>query len=342
MASSSKLPADQKLKTTQDELRRIMKEKQQTLRGKEKKIDSPLAKYNDLGHLLCVLCSCRVKNELLWPAHVNGKSHKQNLEDLKRQKEKAVQQTNFKTPTPPAVVGLKRPADLANKQPDTKRIKGHVTSNSVQNSPLPKDFFDTQPNQRKTNTSLPSINASPVADEVNSDEDEDMEEEGDTDDDKNTNGNSLNKGSVGEVSQDEPVSITNNVTGAMKSNSVDALPEGFFDDPIQDAKVRKVEYKDPVEEEWERFQREIADATSKAQAIVAEEEEESTAERQIDEIDEQIHNWARVDALQCRKEELQRRQRENSVKNPDKEENTSADEQEFEEFLDWRAKGSWT
>ena len=36
-----------------------------------------------------------------------------------------------------------------------------------------------------------------------------------------------------------------------------ALPEGFFDDPKQDAKARKVEYKDPMTEEWEKFQKTI-------------------------------------------------------------------------------------
>ena len=36
-----------------------------------------------------------------------------------------------------------------------------------------------------------------------------------------------------------------------------ALPEGFFDDPKMDAKARKVEYKDPMTEEWEKFQKTI-------------------------------------------------------------------------------------
>lgn len=35
----------------------------------------------------------------------------------------------------------------------------------------------------------------------------------------------------------------------------DKLPEGFFDDPILDAKVRKVEYVDKEEEEWNAFQK---------------------------------------------------------------------------------------
>ena len=40
-----------------------------------------------------------------------------------------------------------------------------------------------------------------------------------------------------------------------------ALPEGFFDDPKMDAKARKVEYKDPMTEEWEKFQKSIAKET---------------------------------------------------------------------------------
>lgn len=58
-------------------------------------------------------------------------------------------------------------------------------------------------------------------------------------------------------------------------------------------KVRNVEYKDPAEEEWEQFQKEIREETSKAQQIIADDQEEATAERQIEEIDEQIRNWNR-------------------------------------------------
>jgi zinc finger protein 830 len=73
----------------------------------------------------------------------------------------------------------------------------------------------------------------------------------------------------------------------------DKLPDGFFDDPVKDAKAHNVPYKDPNDEEWERFQKEIKEATSKSLAIISEEVQESTVERQIDEIDEQIRNWAR-------------------------------------------------
>lgn len=73
----------------------------------------------------------------------------------------------------------------------------------------------------------------------------------------------------------------------------EALPEGFFDDPMKDAKARHIEYKDPVEEEWEKFRKEIKEAEVESLTIIHEEQEESTVERQIDEIDAQIKNWSR-------------------------------------------------
>lgn len=79
----------------------------------------------------------------------------------------------------------------------------------------------------------------------------------------------------------------------VKMETDEVLPEGFFDDPVKDAKARNLEYKDPVEEEWERFQKEIKAAASLSNAIIADDQEESTTERQIDEIDEQIRNWSR-------------------------------------------------
>ena len=48
------------------------------------------AKYNSAGQLTCILCASVVKNELVWPAHVNGKVHKDNVANLKNGKQPAV------------------------------------------------------------------------------------------------------------------------------------------------------------------------------------------------------------------------------------------------------------
>lgn len=124
-----------------------------------------------------------------------------------------------------------------------------------------------------------------------------------------------------------------------KKAPAEALPEGFFDDPVLDAKARNVEYKDPIEEEWEKFKKEIAEETTVSEAIMAEDIEESKVERDIEEIDEQIHNWQRVDQLQQRKEELMKK--EVTVEEDNQDDKSDLEDEEYEEFLSWRAKGVW-
>lgn len=57
--------------------------------------------------------------------------------------------------------------------------------------------------------------------------------------------------------------------------------------------ARNVEYKDPIQEEWEKFQKEIKEETTVSTQIIQDDQEEATAERQIQEIDEQLRNWTR-------------------------------------------------
>ncbi|KAL3278932.1 hypothetical protein HHI36_016450 [Cryptolaemus montrouzieri] len=90
----------------------------------------------------------------------------------------------------------------------------------------------------------------------------------------------------------------------VQKDASEILPEGFFDDPKLDAKARNLEYKDPIQEEWDRFQKEIRDAEGESAAIIAEDQEEATTERQIDEIDEQMKNLSKVLDLEKRKWKL--------------------------------------
>ncbi|GBP48614.1 Zinc finger protein 830 [Eumeta japonica] len=125
-----------------------------------------------------------------------------------------------------------------------------------------------------------------------------------------------------------------------QSASDKQLPEGFFDDPILDAKARNIEYKNPIEEEWEKFQKEIREEASASAEIIAEEQEEATAERQIDEIDEQMRNWSRVLELELKKEEAQKIKNENCSMD-EREDNETDNEADIDEFLDWRAKKAY-
>jgi zinc finger protein 830 len=101
--------------------------------------------------------------------------------------------------------------------------------------------------------------------------------------------------------------------------------------------ARNQEYKDPIEEEWEKFQREIRDADNKSAAIIAEDQEEATNERQIDEIEEQMKKLSRVLDLEKKKENIISIS--NSTKVMDVDDESVEDENEdFDEYLDWRSK----
>merc|ERR1712226_474016 len=89
----------------------------------------------------------------------------------------------------------------------------------------------------------------------------------------------------------------NPIPGEDKSaDSSAALPEGFFDDPVMDAKARGVAYVDKEEEEWE---------ACVAQNILVEDRTEATVDRQIEEIDEQIEAWQRVNRLEKMKDQVE-------------------------------------
>ncbi|XP_043802895.1 zinc finger protein 830 isoform X2 [Apis laboriosa] len=265
-----------KRKLTQDDLRKAMSEHKKKI-GVIKKIDSPLAKYTDAGQLMCILCKSIVRNETVWPIHLNSKTHKENVIQAKK--------TKLETDSTKIQIH-KRSSSPSQESSTNKKIKS-ILKNSIQSAQIPSNlssnFFDNPSKQDIKNI---------------------------------------------EVEEEKEKKDTNQ----------QSLPEGFFDDPILDAKVRNVEYKNPIEEEWEKFQKEIKEETAQSAQIIADDQEEATTERQLDEIEEQIRHWSRVMDLVKRKEQVQATDR--KQKNLD-EDISSEDEIEFDEFLDWRAKNSY-
>lgn len=147
-------------------------------------------------------------------------------------------------------------------------------------------------------------------------------------------------GSVSKASDDEETAQER------KDKTTEALPEGFFDDPVRDAKVRNVDTpKDQMDKEWEEFQKEMRQVNSASDAIVAEDDEEGRLERQIDEIDEQIQCYRRVELLRA-KQEVVKEALVKKRKDQRKQTHSSGSDEEDEEDLmhvltqDWRAKGA--
>ncbi|XP_061696278.1 zinc finger protein 830 [Syngnathoides biaculeatus] len=324
----------------QEQLRRLMREKQRQT-SEKKRVESPFAKYNSLGHLSCVLCNAQVKSELLWPAHVLGKLHKEKVSELKEAKH-----------TPQSQPG-KRKATDDEQDVNGKKAKQTPDAGQSTSGAVPEDFPE------KSNSVKKSAGVSLLA--------------GVYDDDDEQNEEAENVGAGTTAAPPQPsglpadffdssipstpaVSHSGSIAKAeappeksseKKDNTAEVLPEGFFDDPVRDAKVRNVDApKDHMDKEWEEFQKEIRQVNTKSEAIVAEDDEEGRLERQIDEIDEQIECYKRVEMLRDKRDAAKRRSQTRREEPKETEVNAEEKEEENEEELlgllsqDWRAKGA--
>lgn len=62
-------------KYTKEDLKKLMESaKQEKLL--ERRIDSPLARYDEQGNLFCRVCDLRIENANFWTKHLVSKEHK--------------------------------------------------------------------------------------------------------------------------------------------------------------------------------------------------------------------------------------------------------------------------
>lgn len=145
-----------------------------------------------------------------------------------------------------------------------------------------------------------------------------------------------------EMGEASPKPVTETPATSQSGGKGD-LPEGFFDDPVMDAKARGVEYKDADELEWAAFQKEIAVEVAASADLTAVDQMEETVDRQLEEIDDQMRAWSRVRNIEIKKDDVDTRIRDKKqvrekvevkTENSDDEVN----EEDLDEFLDWRQK----
>uniref|UniRef100_A0A182REC9 Zinc finger protein 830 n=1 Tax=Anopheles funestus TaxID=62324 RepID=A0A182REC9_ANOFN len=292
-----------------------------------------------MRQLMCVLCRSVVRSGAVWKVHLNSKQHKENIELAKQLKETSVEKKHEPSKTrvtPDAHLKRAGDAQVGIDSVPVKKIKGILKNASappkVPQHELPDDFFDGA-----ATNAVSTVHSAIRKDLVNIKLPEKHREQH-------------------VESMDHDGAATVDATGSALAPDEEKLPEGFFDDPKMDAKARNQEYKDPNDEEWDKFQKEIKEATNVSMAIISEEQEESTAERQIAEIDEQIRNWSRVLDLEKKKEQVKTMKvamlsegGANELnktglpmqKADDDDRDDDDDDEEFDEFLDWRAKKSY-
>ena len=165
-----------------------------------------------------------------------------------------------------------------------------------------------------------------------------------------------------EMGEASPKPVTETPATSQSGGKGD-LPEGFFDDPVMDAKARGVEYKvqcdsnllhvlmfasfmsyqDADELEWAAFQKEIAVEVAASADLTAVDQMEETVDRQLEEIDDQMRAWSRVRNIEIKKDDVDTRIRDKKqvrekveVKTEDSDDEVN--EEDLDEFLDWRQK----
>ncbi|GFS21862.1 zinc finger protein 830-like [Elysia marginata] len=318
---------------SKDEIRRLMKEKSTISKSLNQKIDHPLAKYNSLQQLVCVLCNNVIKNDLLWPAHILSKQHKERALALKTQGPLKPNSTH------PSQEKRKGP-DILEDRTSVKKKKSDTDLPSKPSS-LPSDFFDGGQKQTKTEVKERAKAALLAGYSSSSSEQNDSDDDCSKQQPKPNNSYSgSSKPHLHGLPADffdegnEPLETKPEASHSKKMSEV--LPEGFFDDPKLDAKVRNVEYKDKEEEEWELFKKTIKEEAQVSEVIIEEEDEQVNFDRNIDEIDDQIQRWQEVENLHVKKEIILKSSKADTAKKEDSDEDF--DEEELDEFLDWRSK----
>lgn len=92
----------------------------------------------------------------------------------------------------------------------------------------------------------------------------------------------------------------------MTPSSSSYLPEGFFDDPDQDARARGVSRTQHLDSEYEAFKKIIQSEEVKSDLIVEKDDAMRDVDRDLIEVDELITRWTRIEKLHQKHEEMRK------------------------------------
>eukprot|EP01018_Ginkgo_biloba_P022321 Gb_32477 [translate_table: standard] len=310
-------------------LRARMKEAAQK---REKRIDSPLVRYNELDQAVCRVCNVVIKSESLWPAHQGSKKHNEAVENIKAYAAKSAT-TNDKKLTP------------------TNAVSSEIRPSSS----LPANFFDNPDAKRQNRGSAPtgdskldtkSVGAPHSQEDIISSIPSVQEQKVMTSGIISSNKEKLGPVDKLDISSSQPSHASNQAEKSEGNPVKGSLPEGFFDNKDADLRARGLEpIKYDIKDEWKEFQKTIQEDLQEVDYRLEEEEFDAAEVREEMEHLEQRAYMERIEMLKKKQQEISIAKASAGVKSPsymgaESSDVSSSDEDEDEEnyLIDWRAK----
>ncbi|KAG9456972.1 hypothetical protein H6P81_001480 [Aristolochia fimbriata] len=299
---------------------------------REKRIDSPLVRYNEREQPVCRVCNVALKSESLWPAHQASRKHHEAIKNIK---------------APAADAGISRVNDVKPDHPVKESADKHRTTSS-----LPTDFFDKQESKKpKTNPTMGSkVNPSSEKALVPQVESHPLQELDSANKTNDLTGHFVEETMARQENNGSTLpSIPSRKSSGSEVKPVNgALPEGFFDNKDADLRARGIQpVKLDINDEYKEFEKVIQEDLQGVDERL--EEEEFDAAEMIEEAEslEQKAYKERVELLKKKQMELKAAKFAREEKKPLKfrgeessEESSDEDEDDDEKSLtvDWRAK----
>ncbi|KAH7438518.1 hypothetical protein KP509_04G018500 [Ceratopteris richardii] len=299
---------------------------------REKRIESPLVRYNELGQPVCKVCNIAVKSEALWPAHLASRSHKEAADRLKAQAKGTMNVAGSQTNHTPTV-----------------KSTSHVPS------ALPDDFWDQPKSKDAATKSSPVV----FSTEVGGDKDSKVLVADDV--------QSKRVSKLGKLSEPiealEPIRVSSEdeihskqlkeEIASSRKGAQSSLPEGFFDSVEADYRARGLEPpKFNIQDEWKEFEKSIrvdireVDSRMEEEEFDAAEEREELESLEQRELLDRLERLKRKDPERIEVTELTDVISKVASKKPfmnvnlsmDEDSNSDGDSEEENALLDWRAK----
>ncbi|KAK6938911.1 hypothetical protein RJ641_032419, partial [Dillenia turbinata] len=327
----------------------------------EKRIDSPLVRYNEFDQPVCRVCNVTLKSESLWPAHQASRKHHEAIDNVKANAGNTSRVTSAK-PEPPNVLNKSKPGHSSGKT----SLEGRHSS-----SILPADFFDNQDQKRqRTGGTAQSQNVEHPDSKIRAEsvrhgnqpakepthgsrkpiDSEVKQVKGVLPEnffDEESNGLSKANMEDNEIHPfREPTQKSKKIDGPETKQVKGVLPEGFFDNKDADLRARGIEpVKLDAKDEYKEFEKLIQEDLQEVDDRLEEEEidaaemieEEESLEQKI--CRERVELWKKKMELKAARSVSHSTGPQVNGKESSHEELSSDDNDDNENFaVDWRAQ----